>query len=160
MIKKYVKKPVEIEAIQFIDTAERIKEIFDFMQKDTMKVDYSEVDNPVILIETFGGTMKAEVGDYIIKGVNGEFYPCKYYIFDSTYKEVEEDYLKRMIDEEKELHDKWLSLIKFVGSELYFKLNFYQQKKLIEQEVYMSGYLKVLRERIKHEKELRENNED
>lgn len=70
-------------------------------------------------------------------------------------KENKKDYLEKMIDEEKELYNKWLSLINFVGSKSYLELNFYQQKKLIEQEVYMTGYLKVLRERIEHEKRLR-----
>ena len=46
--------------------------------------------NPYIKIETLEGTMKASVGDYIIKGVNGEFYPCKPDIFEKTYEEVAE----------------------------------------------------------------------
>lgn len=62
---KYRKKPVIIEAIQF-------------------------EDNPYIKIETLEGTMKASVRDYIIKGVNGEFYPCKPDIFEKTYEEVTE----------------------------------------------------------------------
>lgn len=41
-------------------------------------------------IETLEGTMKANVGDYIIKGVNGEYYPCKPDIFELTYKKVEQ----------------------------------------------------------------------
>lgn len=43
-----------------------------------------------IEIETLEGTMTASVGDYIIKGVNGEFYPCKPDIFDKNYEEVKE----------------------------------------------------------------------
>lgn len=42
-----------------------------------------------IQIPTLEGTMIASVGDYIIKGVNGEFYPCKPDIFDKTYEPVE-----------------------------------------------------------------------
>lgn len=60
---KYRKKPVIIEAIQF-------------------------EDNPYLKIETLEGIMKASVGDYIIKGVNGEFYPCKPDIFEKTYERV------------------------------------------------------------------------
>ena len=41
-------------------------------------------------IPTLEGDMKASIGDYIIKGVNGEFYPCKPDIFDKTYEEVTE----------------------------------------------------------------------
>lgn len=44
----------------------------------------------IMYIETLEGTMKASVGDYIIKGVNGEFYPCKPDIFEKTYEEVAE----------------------------------------------------------------------
>lgn len=91
MIKKYKKKPIVIEAIQFIDTAERIEEIFKFMNNETMRVDYSVDDHPVILIETLEGTMRAEENDYIIKGVNREFYPCKPEIFLKTYEEVEDE---------------------------------------------------------------------
>lgn len=41
-----------------------------------------------LLIETLEGTMEASQGDYIIKGINGEFYPCKPDIFEKTYEEV------------------------------------------------------------------------
>lgn len=42
-------------------------------------------------IETLEGTMRADVGDYIITGVQGEQYPCKPDIFESTYEPVEEN---------------------------------------------------------------------
>ncbi len=44
-----------------------------------------------LYIETLEGNMRADVGDYIIKGVNGEFYPCKPDIFEKTYEPVEDD---------------------------------------------------------------------
>lgn len=87
---KYRKKPVVIEAIQFLDEADRILEIQEFMQADPMRVNYEDKDNPFIPIETLEGTMKASVGDYIIRGVNGEFYPCKPDIFERTYEKAEE----------------------------------------------------------------------
>ena len=87
---KYRKKPVIIEAIQFIDNADRIIEIQEFLGGDTMRINYEDKYNPYIKIETLEGTMKASVGDYIIKGVNGEFYPCKPDIFEKTYEEVAE----------------------------------------------------------------------
>lgn len=86
---KYRKKPVIIEAIQFLDNADRIIEIQEFMQIDPLRVNYADKDNPFIPIETLEGTMKASVGDYIIKGVNGEFYPCKPDIFEKTYQKAE-----------------------------------------------------------------------
>lgn len=87
---KYRKRPVVIEAIQFEDTAERICEIHEFLGGDEMRVNYKDEDNPFIPIETLEGTMKANVGDYIIKGVNGEFYPCKPNIFEKTYEKVDD----------------------------------------------------------------------
>lgn len=51
---------------------------------------YEDKTNPYVKIETLEGTMRANVGDYIIKGINGEFYPCKPDIFMKTYEEVTE----------------------------------------------------------------------
>lgn len=85
---KYRKKPVIIEAIQFEDNSDRIIEIHEFMGGDTIRVNYEDKDNPYLKIETLEGTMKASVGDYIVKGVNGEFYPCKPDIFEKTYERV------------------------------------------------------------------------
>lgn len=85
---KYRKKPVIIEAIQFEDNSDRIIEIHEFMGGDTIRVNYEDKDNPYLKIETLEGTMKASVGDYIIKGVNEEFYPCKPDIFEKTYERV------------------------------------------------------------------------
>lgn len=87
---KYRKKPVVIEAIQFQDNAEVITQLSDFIG-DTIYVNYTNKDNPYLRIETLEGNMKASVGDYIIKGVSGEFYPCKPDIFEKTYEKVEND---------------------------------------------------------------------
>ena len=88
-MKKYRKKPVVIEAIQFVDTTERIGEIQEFMGGITIRVDYADKNNPIIKIDTLEGVMAANVGDYIIKGVKGEFYPCKPDIFEATYEVAE-----------------------------------------------------------------------
>ena len=87
---KYRKKPVVIEAIQFKkDCFEEIKEFtegnaFNFRTEKCMDgKSYCE-------IKTLEGTMTATEGDYIIKGVDGEFYPCKENIFKKTYEEVAE----------------------------------------------------------------------
>lgn len=82
MIKKYRKKPVTIEAIQW--NGENLFEIDKFTQG---KVKNHE---SVLIIPTLEGDMYASLSDYIIKGVNGEFYPCKPDIFDKTYDEVTE----------------------------------------------------------------------
>ena len=82
MIKKYRKKPVVIEAIQWIGN--NLSEIDNFISRT---VDNKET---TLVIHTLEGDMEASIGDYIIKGVNGEFYPCKPDIFDKTYEEVTE----------------------------------------------------------------------
>lgn len=83
---KYRKKPVVIEAIQFKDNAESIAEISNMVgNKFDVRASYKNEDNPVLIIPTLEGEHIASVGDYIIKGVNGEFYPCKPDIFEKTY---------------------------------------------------------------------------
>ena len=78
---KYRKKPVVIEAIQF--NGENQSDVAEFMG-EMIRANFF----PDILIETLEGTMKANIGDYIIKGVKGEFYPCKPDIFEATYEKV------------------------------------------------------------------------
>lgn len=78
---KYRKKPVEIQAVQW--NGENIKEVLDF-SKDA----YLGKDDCTLFVETLEGDMKASIGDYIIKGVNGEFYPCKPDIFEKTYEKA------------------------------------------------------------------------
>ncbi len=84
---RYRKLPVEIDAVQFQDNSERIKEITNFMD-GLVRISYNDNNNPKLKIETLEGVMEASVGDYIIKGVNGEFYPCKPDIFEKTYEQV------------------------------------------------------------------------
>lgn len=117
---KYVKKPVEIEAVQFVDTPERISEIAEFVGTD-LRVNYEDKDNPYIHIETLEGTMKASVGDYIIKGVKGEFYPCKPDIFEATYDSVGTP-LDRMYREIDELVGRFNKLDAFMKSDKFLSL--------------------------------------
>lgn len=85
---KYRKKPVIIEAIQFTGTRSSILELEEFI---TSSFEWMEEDGKTneIKIETLEGPHIARIGDYIIKGVKGEFYPCKPDIFEMTYEEVE-----------------------------------------------------------------------
>ena len=83
----YRKKPVVIEAVQLAeDSLDELAEFCGFNIRD--------VENPLygsgIVIETLEGNMLARKGDWIIKGVNGEFYPCKPDIFEKTYEKVAE----------------------------------------------------------------------
>ena len=81
---KYKKRPVVIEALQFYP--ESLAEVCKFVGKSIVVASTL----PHITIVTLEGNMKAMPGDWIIKGVNGEFYPCKPDIFEKTYEKVEE----------------------------------------------------------------------
>lgn len=80
---KYRKKPVVIEAIQFTGTLGNLVELAAFMNDETY------INDGKLEIDTLEGTMTASPGDYIIKGVRGEFYPCKPDIFEQTYEKVD-----------------------------------------------------------------------
>ena len=74
---KFRKKPVEIEAVQY--TGDNGREIGEF-------VGYADRnESNQFVISTLEGKMCANPGDWIIKGVQGEFYPCKPDIFAATY---------------------------------------------------------------------------
>ena len=86
---RYIKKPVVIEAVQWTDTKESGNAIVDLIgESKTWSIDYS-AKPPTIKIPTLEGTMTASIGDWIIKGINGEFYPCKPEIFEKTYEPAE-----------------------------------------------------------------------
>lgn len=80
---KYRKKPVIIEAVKY--DGENKVEIQEFMD---MYLDFN--DKKQLKINTLEGIILASVGDYIIRGVNGEYYPCKPDIFNKTYELVED----------------------------------------------------------------------
>lgn len=85
MINKYRKKPVEVEAIQF--DGWNWQEVYQFMSDEPLMFTQDLRKEEYLLIDTLEGVMKARVGDYIIKGVHGEFYPCKPDIFHETYED-------------------------------------------------------------------------
>lgn len=82
MIKQYVKRPIIIRAVKW--TGYNFDEIAEFVK-----------GQPLTLYENTGDLalqnyfMYAEVGDYIIQGVHGEYYSCKPNIFTETYEEIE-----------------------------------------------------------------------
>lgn len=81
---KFRKKPVVVEAIRWDGT--NVDEVLGFILTKGSAIRGSEHG---ILIETLEGTMRAERGDWIIRGVKGEFYPCKPDIFEATYEAAE-----------------------------------------------------------------------
>jgi hypothetical protein len=76
---KYRKKPVVIEAIRFTGNFDEIEK---FVGGD------AEFRDGKLVVATLEGAMRAELGDWIIKGIADEFYPCKPDIFAATYEEV------------------------------------------------------------------------
>lgn len=98
----YRKKPLEIEAFRFEGGEESAKAIIKWAGDSN--VEWNEAAEPwqsedgrqghsgwpeQMRIQTLEGTMYADIGDYIIKGIKGEFYPCKPDIFLDSYEEVE-----------------------------------------------------------------------
>ena len=83
MINKYRKKPVIIEAV--IWTGNNIDEVKELAKSAVENIIFV---NNNLYIETLEGNMNVSVGDYIIKGIEGEFYPCKPDIFKETYETV------------------------------------------------------------------------
>ena len=88
MIKTYVKRPVEVQAVQW--DGYNYGEIREFVGSvgDRILTLRGSYNDPDLIIHTLEGDHHASVGDYIISGVKGEFYPCKPDIFEQTYKEV------------------------------------------------------------------------
>lgn len=89
---KYRKKPVVIEAIQYTGhNGHAILQWISAMAIESPVLEPSEnnMTGEYLQIKTLEGTMAAIVGDWIIKGVNGEFYPCKPDIFEKTYEPAE-----------------------------------------------------------------------
>jgi hypothetical protein len=83
----YRKKPVVIEAVQY-DGNFRCLDIFSIQEVGKFKVGKEVDGTPYLLIPTLEGEMKCSKWDYVIRGVNGEFYPCKPDIFEKTYEQV------------------------------------------------------------------------
>ena len=83
---KFRKKPIIIEAIKF--TYENLIEIRKFVGDKLLISPYPN-EQDVIQIKTLEGNHTAKLGDWIIKGIKGEFYPCKPDIFEQTYEKAD-----------------------------------------------------------------------
>ena len=85
MIKKYRKKPVVVEAVQWLGN--NFSELIEFIggKEERDKID---IHSHGLYIKTLEGNMKVNDKDFVIKGVKGEFYPCKPDIFYETYEEI------------------------------------------------------------------------
>lgn len=89
---KFRKKPVIIEAIRY--TGNNLREVIDFtgLNESAQKWTWEEYEKVVaedgLKIFTLEGKMSADIGDWIIRGVKSELYPCKPDIFELTYEVV------------------------------------------------------------------------
>ncbi|MCI3153219.1 hypothetical protein ELQ39_15910 [Streptomyces sp. GB4-14] len=85
---RFRKRPVEIEAVHLAGAS--VREAIDFVPADQFAGGGVLPDDGrfYVDIKTLEGTMRAVEGDWIIKGVAGEFYPCRDDIFRATYEEV------------------------------------------------------------------------
>jgi hypothetical protein len=88
---KYRKKPVEVDAIKL--NTHNVEDVLDFMGVKGLGAFHEcgygiDPADGQFKITTLEGVMVASIGDYIIKGVQGEFYPCKPDIFEQTYDKV------------------------------------------------------------------------
>ncbi len=84
---KFRKKPIVIEAFHFkMESLKELEELSEFLKDADVDINY--INESKVYIETLEGTMCASEGDWIIKGINGEFYPCKPDIFEKTYEPV------------------------------------------------------------------------
>lgn len=88
---KYRKRPVVIDAVQYLGTS---ASVLDFCtQAECAKMLFKPHENPelrTVTICTLEGAMTCSYGDWIIRGVKGELYPCKPDIFAATYEEVKD----------------------------------------------------------------------
>ncbi|MDP2683613.1 MAG: hypothetical protein Q8P20_01025 [bacterium] len=84
---QYRKKPVVIEAVQWLATKASFEEI---LSMGNIKWSPGDMGSGTFFIKTLEGNHFVQKGDYIIKGVQGEFYSCKSDIFHETYESLKE----------------------------------------------------------------------
>lgn len=86
IVKKYRSVPVTIEAMQLEPETDNWKDVCDWVSiSSDYNVEIAHVGDGVLVIETLEGPMTARPGDYVIKGLIGEFYPCKSEVFEQKY---------------------------------------------------------------------------
>ena len=88
-VRSYRKKPVVIEAMHSVSYLDFAQIVTWVNENGGDAAAHQKAEGPAYMeITTLEGVMRADVGDWVIKGVQGEFYPCKPDIFDATYEEV------------------------------------------------------------------------
>jgi hypothetical protein len=84
---KYRRKPVIVDAVRYDGCWSTVRDWLDELT-GPQDAPITRNEDGSLNIVTLEGAMRAEAGDYIIRGVAGEFYPCKPDIFDRVYEEV------------------------------------------------------------------------
>ena len=141
----YVKKPIPIEARQI--TVENADELAAWSKSDVI---LRPVDGSILglMVYTLEGAMTGKVGDYLIKGVRGEFYFCAKDIFEETYESVKEiDPWHIQVESISDLPDGSADVVFTIGSEA--------QKTFLE-----VGIIEVLKNSIKSLKNKNGENDD
>lgn len=99
----YQKKPVVVQAMLLDGTTAEMMDVYHWIEANTSG-SFDPLGTPPgngvsidpatgeLMISTLEGIMRAKKGDYIIRGVKGEFYPCKPDVFESTYDHTDEEY--------------------------------------------------------------------
>lgn len=156
---KYIKKAVVIDAIQV--KANNFDRICDFMGCTPEQVlnpmsdidEFGDSRDPYlgVIIETLEGKMQANIGDMIIKGVKGEFYPCKPDIFKATYDKAPQDYKDRIRAEHYELNERANRLSSFFQTAIFGNLSDEKKELMREQLRVMREYLGILGKRCELE---------
>lgn len=156
---KYIKKAVVIDAIQV--KANNFDRICDFMGCTPEQVlnpmsdidEFGDSRDPYlgVIIETLEGKMQANIGDMIIKGIKGEFYPCKPDIFKATYDKADIDYRDRMRSEHYELNERANKLSSFFQTAIFGNLPDEKKELMREQLRAMREYLGILGKRCELE---------
>lgn len=155
MKKSYRKKPVVIEAMQWDGTIEKAREIREALG-ETIIFEYETPTQTTFLkIRTLEGDMSATPGDYIVKGIKGECYPCKPDIFEASYEEVPDPTIaphqQRLIVEEAELREKLARLRAFINtSPIFQRLSATEKTLLRAQESVMAAYHGILKQRLQN----------
>ena len=85
---RYRTKPCEIEALPFEDSDESVSALIEFTDGN-FEPHGTEEHYEYGIVKTLEGDMRAEIGDYIIRGLRGEYYPCKPDVFHKKYELVE-----------------------------------------------------------------------
>ena len=83
---KFRKRPIVIEAMQFTSASK--DRCFNWVSGNRY-ANFDAAGNPQLVISTLEGDMTVSIGDWIIRGVKGEYYPCKPDIFEMTYEAVQ-----------------------------------------------------------------------